>query len=392
MRDQFFPYYRPFIESDDIEAVAKSMRHGWLTTGSKVHEFEEMFSKECDVKHAIALNSCTAAIHLGLIALGIGPGDDVIMPSLSFVAGANCVRQLGGRPIFADVDKITLCITPVTIDAVVTPRTKVVLTMNYGGQPVGISSIVSYARQRGITVLEDAAHAVGTLDQGKWPGTESDAAAFSFYATKNITSAEGGMLVTNRDDVMERVRGLSLHGMNKDAWQRYTQGGKWGYDVSEVGYKYNMPDMAAALGMTQLGKLSMLQARRAALADIYVSGLSRIPGITVVTKPAARPNQNSWCLFVVSVDEAQAGISRDQLIQALHDRNIGTSVHFIPTHTFSAYKGVDAYSVPNTDRMWKTLVSLPLYPSMSGQDTQDVVDAIRSIVDASVRRKTIAVS
>ena len=380
MRESFLPYFRPTIEADDIEAVVASMRRDWLTTGPMVAQFEKEFAQASGVKHAIALNSCTSALHLGLIALDVSPGDEVIMPSLTFVAGAHCVRQLGGKPVFCDIDPATLCVNPETLLAVITKRTKVIIPMQFGGRPVGIESIVDLAHTRGIAVLEDAAHAVGTLDNGQWPGRTSDAAAFSFYATKNITSAEGGMLVTNRDDLAERVRVLSLHGMNRDAWKRYQEGGTWRYDVVATGYKDNMPDMLAALGISQLRKLDTLQRRREALAKRYLEGLHSVPGIRAASRFSDHPNRHSWCVFAILVEEVEAGISRDALIEGLRERNIGTSVHFIPTHLFKAYGAITQTPLPNTERLWKQLISLPLYPAMSFSDVDDVLTAIRELV------------
>jgi len=348
-----------------------------------------LFSQKCGAKHAIALNSCTAALQLALISLGVQVDDEVVMPALTFVAGANCVRQLGARPIFADVDPITLCITPPTIDALVGPKTKVIMTMNYGGQPVGIGDIVRYAKSRNVAVLEDAAHAVGTLEEGLWPGARSDAAAYSFYATKNVTSAEGGMLVTNRDDIAERVHALSLHGMNRDAWDRYTAAGSWAYDVTEIGYKCNMSDMAAALGMSQLRKLERLQSQRDVLASSYIAKLDAIPGVDVVTRMASGSNRNSWCLFVITIDEKEVGARRDQVIEHLRDANIGTSVHFIPTYKFSAYRAPGRVPPPSTERIWQSVISLPLYPTMTLKDVSDVVDALSRIVNRTNAKPSV---
>jgi len=376
MRNTYLPYYEPAIDDDDIAAVADAMRRGWLTTGPKAREFEVRFAAACGVKHAIALSSCTAGLHLGLIALGVAEGDEVIMPSLSFVAGANCVRQIGAKPVFCDIDERTLCINPVTIERVRTSRTKLVMPMLYGGHPVGMGALMEYARGHGIRVLEDAAHGAGTLDDGEWPGVRSDAAVYSFYATKNLTSAEGGMLVTNSDELADCVRMLALHGMDRDAWKRYTHGGTWRYDVTAVGYKYNLPDIAAAIAITQLSKFDKLQGKREELAAIYVDMLHAIPGITPIAKPLAFPNRHSWCIFGVRINESEAGISRDLFIEKLRERNIGTSVHFIPTHLFGAYRDSTA-DVPVTDRVWLELVSLPLFPTMTHDDVRDVVDAIK---------------
>ncbi|HXW51420.1 MAG TPA: DegT/DnrJ/EryC1/StrS aminotransferase family protein [Candidatus Acidoferrales bacterium] len=377
------PYYQPELDEADVAAVAQSLRSGWLTSGPRVRQLEEAFARLSGVKHAVAVNSCTAAVHLALVALGVGPGDEVVLPSLSFVACANSVRQLGGKPVFADVDAETLCVTVDTLEAVVTPRTKAIVTMNYGGQPVGIDSIAKYARARGLGLIEDAAHAVGTLDAGRWPGTFSDAAAFSFYATKNVTSGEGGLLLTNRSDIAEKVRALSLHGLNHDAWKRYEVGGSWRYDVTEIGYKCNLADFVAALACSQLDKLDAFQQKRDLLARSYMMKLERVPGVRALTRQAAEPNKNSWCLFAISVDQNVTMISRDDLIERLNRANIGTSVHFIPTHLFSIYKSAEQPSLPVTERIWETLISLPLYPAMEERDVDDVVDALSDIITSA---------
>jgi len=390
MRKDFLPYYSPMIDEDDINAVTECLRNGWLTTGPKTKEFEAAFAAASSVKHAIAVNSCTAALKLALVALGVGAGDEVIMPSLTFVAGAECVKQLGAEPVFCDIDEDTLCVTVATIRSVVGPKTKAVIPMDYGGQPAGIRSIIDGLQSSGIAVIEDAAHAVGTLDGGKWPGTFSDAAAYSFYATKNITSAEGGMLLTNRDDLADRVRVLSLHGMDRDAWKRYMKGGTWQYDVVEYGYKCNMPDMAAALGLSQLRKLTALQDRRNHLAGRYFASLKGIPGIRPLPRVPGAPDRHSWCVFAIAVDENVAGISRDRLIDELRLHNIGTSVHFIPTHQFSAYQKTKRGSLPVTERIAQRMLSLPLYPGMNDADIDYVCSSLREIIKAA--RPEVSVS
>ncbi|MFN2462143.1 MAG: DegT/DnrJ/EryC1/StrS family aminotransferase, partial [Candidatus Velthaea sp.] len=299
MRETFLPYGRPSIGDTEIAAAMTCFQNGWLTTGARVREFEEVFAKRAGVKYAVAVNSCTAALHLGLIALGLGPGDEVIMPSLTFVAGAQCTREIGATPVFADIDPETLCMTAATIEAVLTPRTRAIIPMHYGGRPSGIADILALASSRGIRVLEDAAHAAGMLEDGRWSGTLSDGAAYSFYPTKNITTGEGGMFVTNDRAMMERVRVLSLHGMNKDAWKRYTAGGSWRYDVVEPGYKYNLTDVAAAMGVVQLERLEELQARRDAIARAYLKALDGIPGVTPASQMLTAPDRHSWCMFVV---------------------------------------------------------------------------------------------
>jgi dTDP-4-amino-4,6-dideoxygalactose transaminase len=386
MRSAPLPYGRPSVGEDEIAGVLDCLRNGWLTTGSRVREFEQAFAELSGVRYAVALNSCTAALHLGLIALGVGPGDEVVMPSLTFVAGAQCARECGATPVFADVDEATLCITAETIAPVLTERTRAIMPMHYGGQPSGIGGIVELARSRGIRVLEDAAHCVGMLEQGRWAGALSDCAAYSFYPTKNITTGEGGMFLTNDADLMEEVRMLSLHGMNRDAWKRYTAGGSWRYDVVKPGFKYNLTDLAAAIGIGQLARLEELQQRRELLAQTYIEALRPIPGLRPVGEMLALPDRHAWCMFVLEVDEGEAGVTRDVLIEELRERMIGTSVHYIPTHQFSGYRHLPA-NVPVTDRLWQRILSLPLYPEMSLDDVEDVVAALRDSVPAAASRK-----
>jgi dTDP-4-amino-4,6-dideoxygalactose transaminase len=376
MRETFLPYCRPTLDERDAESVADALRHDWLTTGPKVRELEGRFRALTGLPHAVALNSATAGIHLALVALRIGPGDEVVLPSLSFVAAAHCVRHCGATPVFCDVEADTLCLSVRTIDAVVTPRTKAIITMPYAGRPCGTSRISAYARARGIAVVEDAALGVGTLDEGRWPGADSTCAIFSFYATKNVTSGEGGMLVTDDADLADRVRLLALHGMDRDAWKRYTAGGTWLYDVAETGFKYNMPDLAAALCLAQLDKFAPMQARRDEIAARYCEALAPLPGITpVALGRLGTRDRHSWCFFPIGVD----GGRRDDLIDALRAANIGTSVHYIPSHLFSSYAGPD-YDLPITDAAWRTLISLPLYPKMRDSDVEDVIDAIGTFV------------
>jgi len=385
-RAEYLPYCRPALDTGDLKAVVDTLERGWLTTGPIVKRFEADFAAASGARHAIALNSCTAAMHLGLLALGVGPGDEVVLPALSFVAAANLALQLGADPVFCDVEPDTLCMSVATIDRVVTKRTKVILTMHYAGRPATAAPIVAFARSRGIRVFEDAALAVGTLDDGLWPGARADAAAFSFYATKNVTTAEGGMFVTNDDAIADRVRTLSLHGMDKDAWKRYERGGSWRYDVVETGYKYNMPDMAAAIGVSQLARLPALQRRRDDLAALYLEALDEIPGVSPAALGSMGPHdKHSWCVFPISVDESAAGVSRDAFIDQLRDRNIGTSVHYIPSHLFTAYKRRQHGPLRVTEAEWRRLVSLPLFPSMSDSDVRDVIGAMVHSVPAATK-------
>lgn len=390
MRDTFLPYFYPALENDEINAVVEALTNGWLTTGPLTKAFEEAFAATAGVKHAIALNSCTAGLHLGLTAMGVGNGDEVVMPSLSFVAGAQCTRLLGATPIFCDVDPTNLCATVDRIRAVTTKRTKVIIPMQYAGHPVDIEAIVNFASECGIMVLEDAAHAAGTLRSGRWAGCVSNGAAYSFYATKNITSAEGGMFVTNDDDLAERLRVLALHGMDRDAWKRYTHGGNWQYDVIATGHKYNMPDVAAALGLAQLRKLENMQKRRELIAQRYIEALRALPGLTPLSLSLGEADRHSWCMFVIQVDESKAGISRDDLIEELRAAKIGTSVHYIPTHLFTAYRDHKAGNLSVTDAVWKRVLSLPLYPAMRDGDVEDVVQALSDSLERARSTQYVA--
>lgn len=380
MRKDFLPYCRPDVGEAEIAAITECIVNGWLTTGPKVQEFEHHFAQAAGVKHAVAVNSCTAALHIGLLAAGVEPGDDVVMPSLTFVAGAQCTLEVGARPVFCDVDESTLTAGVAQFEAAVTPRTRAIIAMPYAGRPMNVASLVEFARERGIVVIEDAAHAAGMLDRGQWAGTRSAMAAYSFYATKNLTTAEGGVLVTNDDGVAARVRALSLHGMDKDAWKRYTARGSWRYDVREPGFKYNMPDIAAAMGNVQLARLEAMQSRRDRIAQRFMSGLADTPGITCQALPAQPGDRHSWCMFVIMVDEDAAGIGRDEFIERLKQQNIGTSVHYIPTHHFAAYRSINERALPVTERVSRNIISLPLYPSMSDRDVEDVIDAVNTCV------------
>ena len=377
MRERFLPYCRPDVGDAEIAAVTESMRNGWLTTGPRTQAFERAFALASGVPNAVALNSCTAGLHLAMIALGVGPGDEVIMPSLTFAAGAQCALEIGARPIFCDVEADTFSASLRTIAPCVTPRTRAVIAMPYAGRPQGIADICEFARTRNIAVIEDAAHAAGTLDAGQWPGTRSDAAIYSFYATKNLATGEGGMLVTRDVRLADRVRRLALHGMSRDAWQRYSDRGAWRYDVLEPGYKYNITDLASSIGIVQLERLPSMQRRREEIAAEYAEGLSDLPGITLQRPPDRDGDRHSWCMFALLVDETVASIDRDRLMDELRDRNIGASVHYIPTHTFTAYRRMTTAPLPNTERLGRRLLSLPLYPSMTRTDVRDVLEAVR---------------
>lgn len=338
------------------------------------------------MQYAVALNSCTAALHLGLLALNIGEGDEVITPSLTFVAGAQCALEVGARPVFCDVDLETLSINADMVEPLITPRTRAIIALSFAGRPLGIRALCEFARERGIAVIEDAAHAAGMLDEGAWAGTHSTLAAYSFYATKNIASGEGGMILTNDAEIADRIRMLSLHGMSRDAWRRYQQGGNWRYDVLEPGFKYNMPDLAAAIGLTQLSRLDQMQRRRDEIASRYLKAIEQLPGVRAQSRIERRGDRHSWCMFPVMIEARTSGLTRNQLIDRLREAKVGASVHYIPTHHFSGYRTLATAPLPNTDRIAEEVLSLPLYPSMSDEDVADVLDALQDIIACSGSR------
>jgi dTDP-4-amino-4,6-dideoxygalactose transaminase len=376
MRETLLPYFRPHIDERTIARVTDALRNGWLTTGPTTHAFEERIAALAGVRHAIAVNSATAGLHLAMVARDIGPGDEVVLPALSFVSAAHCVRHCGATPVFCDVEPDTLCVSVATIEPHLTARTKAIVTMPYAGRPLGNQTVYAYAAARGITVIEDAALGIGTLDDGHWPGAAgSDCAIFSFYATKNITSAEGGMLLTNDDALAERVRLLALHGMDRDAWKRYSAGGSWRYDVTAVGFKYNLPDLCATLALGQLELLETMQQRRDAIAARYLAALASIEGVVPAALGRIGPNdRHSWCFFPVSI-APHDDITRETVAIAMRAANISTSVHYIPSHLFSIYRD-RAPSLPITEVAWTRLLSLPLFPAMTDDDADDVIDAL----------------
>jgi len=269
MRGEFLPFAAPLLGDEEIQEVVHCLRSGWLTTGHKVKQFEREFGEFIGAKHALAVNSCTAALHLALEAVGVGPGDEVITTPMTFTATAAVIEHLGARPVFADVTAQTLNIDPEQIRRRLSPRTKAILPVHFAGQACDMDAIVDIARGAGVPVIEDAAHAIPTRYNGRMVGTLSDITCFSFYATKNVTTGEGGMVVTDRDDIMERMRLMHLHGMSKDAWKRYTQNGSWSYEILAPGFKYNLTDIAAAIGIHQLRKCQAFHRRRLTIADQY---------------------------------------------------------------------------------------------------------------------------
>ena len=384
MSTLFLPFARPDIGDAEIAAVTETLRSGWVTTGPKARAFEQAFTDYLGGEglQSIAVNSATAGLHLALEALGIGPGDEVIAPTLTFTATVEVVRYLGADPVLVDVDPVTLNIDPEKIRAAITPRTKAIMPVHYGGLACRMDAILAIAREHGLKVVEDAAHALPTTWRGTLVGQlQSDVTVFSFYANKTITTGEGGMAVTHNPALAQRMRTMRLHGMNRDAFDRFTsKTPAWYYEVVAPGFKYNMTDVAAAMGVEQLARLPHFVQRREVLARRYHGQLANLP----LTLPAVAPpgDTHAWHLYVIRL-LPDAPLERDAAIQALSDRGIGTSVHYVPLHRHPYWR--DRYQLtpamfPEADAAYQAMISIPLFTAMSDSDQDRVIAALHEVL------------
>jgi dTDP-4-amino-4,6-dideoxygalactose transaminase len=382
MRNSFLPYCLPLIGEEEISEVADSLRSGWVTTGPKVKRFEEEFADYAGARHAIAVNSCTAALHTSIAALDIGSGDEVIVPTLTFCATANVVVHLGAIPVIVDVDR-NFHMSVEALYRAITPRTKAIIPVHYAGQACSLREILALADSRGIPMIEDAAHAAGGEYAGARIGSHGRTVCFSFYAIKNMTTGEGGMITTNDDALAQRLRLLSLHGMSRDAWKRYTEAGSWYYEVLEPGFKYNMTDVQAALGIHQLRRLDGFIRRRQEIAAMYDEALADLPELLL---PHRLPDRNhTFHLYPIRLQLDLLDLNRSEFIEELGALNIGASVHFIPLHRHPLYRDRFGYrpeQFPVAEEIYRGLLSLPLYPKMTDQDVVDVIEAVQDIVAA----------
>jgi dTDP-4-amino-4,6-dideoxygalactose transaminase len=383
---KFLPFHVPLIEEEDIQAVTNVLRSDWITTGPKVKEFEREFEKLTQAPHAVAVNSGTAALHLALRAIGIEAGDEVLVPTMTFAATAEVVVYLQAKPILVDCTAEHFNIDPDEVERSLTPRTKAIVPVHFGGHPCEMDRLLDIARSRNLRIVEDAAHALPARYHGRMVGTIGDITCFSFYATKTITTGEGGMATTADEEYADHMRILSLHGISKDAWKRYSATGSWRYEILEAGYKYNLTDLQAALGLVQLSKCQTMWRRRAAIAEKYTRALASFEGFQV---PDVQPNiQHAWHLFVILVDPDLLRIHRNQVIEELRHRGIGTSVHFIPLHLHPYYQqrwGYRPGQFPHAERHFERCLSLPIYPRMADEDVDYVIESLKDIA-AKFRR------
>ncbi|NMA84318.1 MAG: DegT/DnrJ/EryC1/StrS family aminotransferase [Epulopiscium sp.] len=383
IRDTFLNYCLPDITMTECNEVLETLKSGWLAKGPRTMEFEKQFAEYVGAKYAVGMNSCTAALHIALVTAGIGSGDEVITTPMTFAASANTIIHTGGIPVFADIDLQTGCIDVDEIRKKITSRTKAIVPVHYGGQACDLDSIYKIADEYGLFVSEDAAHAIYTKYKNRMIGSQAKGAvSFSFYATKNLSTGEGGMLVTDDEKIAEKARVLVTHGMSRNAWNRYTKGGTWKYDIEEAGYKYNMFDLQAALGLKQLERLSQMQDRREQIAKIYNEAFSKLEGIELL-KTMPYTTTHAWHLYIIKIDPNKTSIDRDQFIIELNKRNIGTSVHFIPVHLMKIYRekfGYQEGGFPNTEEFFKGIISLPLYSKMADEDVQYVIKSVYDVV------------
>jgi UDP-4-amino-4-deoxy-L-arabinose-oxoglutarate aminotransferase len=376
----FLPFSRPSITEEDIAAVATVLRSGWITTGAQSAELERQFAAAVGVQHAVALTSATAGMHVALRALGIGPGDEVVTPSMTWVSTVNLIALAGATPVFVDVDRDTLMTTADRVAAAITPRTKLIVPVHFAGASLDLTPLRELAAARNIPLIEDAAHAAGTEYQGK-PTGSGGTSIYSFHPIKNLTTGEGGLVTTDDAELAARLRRLRFHGLGADAFQRDTHGRAPQAEVIEPGYKYNLPDMNAVLGLTQLARLAEMNAKRAALAARYAELLASVKGVLPLKLPTYR-QRHSWHLYIVRVDPETAGLTRDEFMERLKARGIGTGLHFRAAHTHRYYREHHQLRTPLPDTEWNSarVCSLPLFPDMPLADVDRVVGVIRAVL------------
>lgn len=386
----FIPFCRHSVEEDEAAEILDTLKSDWLTTGPKTRQFEKDFAEYIGAAHAIAVNSCTSALHLSLLVSDVGPGDEVITTPLTFCATVEAIEYCGAKTVFVDVDGRSFNIDAQQIEEKITPRTKCILPVHYGGIPCDLDSIYRIAEKHELHIVEDAAHALGTAYKFKKIGQSGPPACFSFYPVKNITTGEGGMIALNDDTQAQKIRTLSLHGMSRDAWQRYSRHGSWYYEIHHLGYKYNFSDIQASLGLCQLKKLERFNQAREKQAEMYIEALQDCPGISFpewytdyFLKLKAEGFRNSWHLFIIMLDRDRVTLTRDALIEELGRQGIGTSVHFIPLHLQPYYAQKNQLrrgDFPVAESIFDRIISLPIYPRLKENELYYITDTLKRIL------------
>lgn len=381
-RTESLPFFRPDVGDAEIQAVTDVLRSGWLTFGPKVRQFGEACADYLQVPSAVPVASASAGLFLTLKTMGLGPGDEVVLPALTFISTLTAVIHCGARPVLVDMDPANLGMAPAAFERAITPKTKAVIPVHLAGQPCRIMEILDIARKHDIKVMEDAAHSFGAEVDGRRVGGFGDATVFSFYATKCITTGDGGLVTTSNEELAEKLELLSFHGMDGNAWQRYGHKGRWYYEVVSFGYKFHLGDPAAALGLVQLGRSDEFMARRTEVAARFNAAFADLPGVTIPT--ADSRVKHAWHLYILRLDPEVIDGGRDGLIADLTANRLGSSVHFIPLHHHPAFtEGREfAAQLPETEKYYDSAVSLPLFPAMTDQDIADVIEVVtRSLTD-----------
>ncbi len=381
--DRFLVFGAPAIEQPEIDEVVDSLRSGWLGTGPKVARFEEAFRRYRGAEHAVAVNSCTAALHLSILAAGLGPGDEVVTTPMTFCASVNAIIHSGATPVLADIDPRTFNIDPEQVEARITPRTRALLPVHFAGRPCDMDALCDIARRHDLRLIEDCAHAIETEYHGTPAGRFGDFGCFSFYVTKNVVTGEGGMVLCRREEDAARIKVLALHGMSKDAWKRFSDEGFVHYQVTEAGFKYNMMDIQAAIGIHQLERVERYARRREAIWKRYDEAFADLPVETPA--PPDPDTRHARHLYTLRVDEARCGVSRDAFLQGLQSHNVGAGVHYlsIPEHVHYQQRfGWRPEDWPHAMRVGRTTVSLPLSARLTDEDVEDVIEAVRRVLRA----------
>lgn len=380
MRKEFLIFGSPLIEQPEIDEVVDSLKSGWLGTGPKVHKFEEMFRSYKGIKHAMALSSCTAALHLSMIVVGIKPGEEVILPAMTFAATANAVVYAGGVPVFADCSKETMNVDPEDIERKITKKTKAVIVVHFAGRPCEMDAIMEIAGKHGLIVIEDCAHAIEAEYHGKKTGTFGDIGCFSFYATKNIVTGEGGMAVTDNKKYADKIKVLALHGMSRDAWSRFSDEGYKHYQVVRAGFKYNMMDIQAAIGIHQLPRIDKYRERRREIWNRYNEAFKGLPVFTPA--PDGPDTRHAYHLYTLLLDCDNLKLTRDEFLNGMTKQNIGVGVHYIALHLHPYYQktfGCKRGDFPNAEWVSDRTVSIPLSAKLTDQDAEDVIEAVKNV-------------
>lgn len=386
--DDYLHFHRPWLGPEEEEEIIATLRSGWLTTGSRTKRFEQEFARFAQAKYAVAVTSCTAAMHLALTALGIGPGDEVITTPMTFASTANVIVHRGAFPVFVDVEPSTLNIDPNRIEERVTAKTRAIMPVHFAGRPCEMNEIMRIARRHKLAVIEDAAHALESEYEGRKIGSIGDATAFSFYATKNITTGEGGMVTTNRRTLAEKMQVLSLHGLSKDAWKRYSASGFAHYDVIYPGYKYNMFDIQAALGLCQLAKIDAFWKLRQNYTEIYDQAFQEVPEIITLNKDGNI--KHAYHLYVILVKTEELTVSRDFILKEIQAKGIGVGVHFRALHLHPFYRNTFGFrrgQFPVAEYASDRVISLPLYPKMEERDVDRVINTVKKIIHGARSRR-----